>query len=94
MFIRQLGIKDQAQSLRERLKKAPPQAQMMTKLLSTSSMGKLIPSLAKEYGANRPIDIMGSFSTSFIEDKLDNFSPSGIQIKKSGVVNLKLNSSC
>ena len=66
---------------------------MLKMMLTTSGAGQLIPNLKKEFGSDRPIDIVGSLSTTFIEDKLENFSQSGVMIKKSGVVSLKINTS-
>ena len=47
--------------------------QMMKAALTTTAFGKLVPDIKKEFGDGRPVDLIGSFSTTFMEDKLENF---------------------
>ena len=46
---------------------------MIKMMLTTSGAGQVLPNLKKEFGSDRPIDIVGSLSTTFIENKLENF---------------------
>jgi len=51
---------------------------MIKMMLTTSGAGQVLPNLKKEFGSDRPIDLVGSLSTTFIENKLENFQPSGV----------------
>lgn len=61
--------------------------------MTTSPLEKFIPKITEEYGHARPFDMIGSWSTSFLEPHIQGFKPSGVQIKKSGTVAIKMNSS-
>ena len=66
-----------------------PRFKMFTQMLTTATVGMLLPAFKEEFGDSKPIDLIGTLSQSFISDKVDNVAPSGISIDKNG--NLKLN---
>lgn len=93
MLIRTKLRTARSESLREALKRGPPNAQQATKFMNTSIIGKALPAITEEFGEDRPVDLVLAFNASFLESKLDSFTETGISIKKSGNIALKFNTS-
>lgn len=91
MFLRQFAFKSFSQSLRDQLKRGPENAKMALNFMNTSIASKLIPALTEEFGENRNLDLLIAGNADFMKDKLENYSETGITIKKSGNIALKVN---
>ena len=66
-----------------------PRLRKLMHMLTTATVGMLLPAFKEEFGESTPINLIGTLSQSFISEKVENVAPSGITIDKNG--NLKLN---
>jgi len=66
-----------------------PRFKMFAQLLTTTTLGMVLPNFKEEYGEGRPLDLVGTLSHDFITDAVENTPLSGINLDKNG--NLKLN---
>ena len=64
----------------------------MKQLLTTSTVGMVVPSFKEEYGENRPINVVLTASHDFMTSGLGSeVTPSGIQIEANGNFQLTFN---
>jgi hypothetical protein len=62
-----------------------PRFAVFTQLLTTTTLGMVMPSFKEEYGEGRPIDLVGTVSHDFMETNLGgDVTPSGLTIEKNG----------
>jgi len=64
----------------------------MKQLLTTTTVGMVIPSFKEEYGENRPINLVLTASHDFMTSGLgDDVTPSGIQLEGNGNFQVTVN---
>jgi len=85
-FLIGLSSVEKMYSLREKLD-ADPRAQIVKQLLTTTTLGLLLPNIKEEYGEGKMVDIIGTLSTSFVGDKIEEHKPAGISINEKGLMN-------
>jgi len=62
-----------------------PRIAVMKQLLTTTTIGMLIPSFKEQYGDNRPIDVVLTASQDYMTTGLGtDVTPSGLQIEANG----------
>lgn len=61
-----------------------PNIGIAKQMLSTSTVGMLLPGFEKEYGENKNIDIVGTLSHEYIQDQITNLVNSGMYLDKNG----------
>jgi hypothetical protein len=82
---------EKAYSLRDLLN-VDPRLAVMKQLLTTTSVGMLVPSFKEEYGENRPINLVLTASHEFMTNGLgDDVTPTGIQLEANGNFQVTLN---
>lgn len=78
-------------SLRE-LMNSDPRIAVMKQLLTTTTLGMILPSFKEDYGENRMVDLVGTLSNSFIEEKVEIPTKTGLSLDGSnGVLKITLN---
>ena len=75
-------------SLREFMSKDPRFA-VFKQLMTTSTIGMVLPAFKEDFGDGKNIDLVGTLSHDFISGVVENVGKSGISLDKNG--NLKLN---
>jgi hypothetical protein len=82
---------EKAYSLRELLN-IDSRLAVMKQLLTTTSVGMLIPSFKEEYGENRPINLVLTASHDFMTSGVgEDTTPSGVQLEGNGNFQVTLN---
>jgi hypothetical protein len=51
-------------------------------MLTTTTIGMILPSFKEEFGESKSIDLVGTLAHDFIADKIDDLQPSGIYLDK------------
>ncbi len=75
---------DKMYSLKDLLS-VDPRTAVIKQLLTTTTVGMIVPSFKEEFGENRPIDVVLTASHQFFQDGLGNDAiPTGIQIEENG----------
>lgn len=64
-----------------------PRYGVFRQLMTTSSIGMILPSFKEDYGEGKPIDLIGTLSHMFVADRVDNVQFSGVTLDQKG--NLK-----
>lgn len=85
-----LATMDTLYSLRKVFAK-DPRFQVFQQLLTTSTVGMILPSFKEDYGEGKPIDLIGTLSHDFIAEKVDNINFSGISLDKNGIIKAQIN---
>lgn len=81
---------DQMFSMRE-LSKLNKNAKPFIQMLTTSTIGTVLPQFTEEYGADKKIDVVVSPSHALFLDGLPNSKISGIYVDKNGNWKVRLN---
>lgn len=90
-FIGQFLKIDKMYSLRDLLT-LDPRLAVMKQLLTTTTVGMVVPSFKEEFGENRPLDVVLTASHDFMTSGLgDDVTPSGITIDGNGNFQVTLN---
>ena len=70
-FVFQFTSVEKMYSLRE-LMSSDPRMALFKQLLTTTTIGMVLPSFKEEYGEGKMIDLVGTFSQSFFSDHIEN----------------------
>lgn len=60
-------------------------------MLTTTTLGMLLPAFKEEFGDAKPVDLIGTLSHEFIADKVEGINLSGLTIDKNGNAKLNIN---
>lgn len=74
-------------SIREAMSKQPRLA-IMRQLLTTTTIGSMIPSFKEQYGEDKQVDILATLHHHYVAEALENLVPTGFSLDKKG--NFKL----
>lgn len=85
-----LATQDAIYSLRKMFGKDPRFA-VFLQLLTTSTVGMVLPSFKEDFGEGRPIDVIGTLSHELFTEKIDNAQFTGISIDNKGILRANLN---
>jgi hypothetical protein len=69
-----------------------PRFIVFRQLLTSTTLGMVLPSFKEEYGEGRPLDLVGTASHDFINSGLGgDVNPSGLKIDKNGNFHFQIN---
>ena len=89
-FFSHLATMDTMYSIRKMFAGDPRYA-VFRQLLTTSTVGMILPSFKEDYGEGKPIDLIGTLSYMFVNDRVENAPFTGITLDKNGVVKAAIN---
>ncbi len=81
---------DKMYSMRTAMK-GDPRGQMLTQLMTTTSLGMVLPSIKEEYGEGKKVDVVGTLSHEFLQDKVPELKISGVTISAKGIISAQIN---
>ena len=64
---------------------------MFRQLLTTSTLGMVLPSFKEDYGEGKPVDLIGTLSHDFLTDRIENAQFSGVTLDQKGMLKGTLN---
>lgn len=66
-------------------------ANIAAQLLTTTTLGLLLPNIKEEFGEGKKVDVVGTLSSAYIEAKIHDALPTGIKISENGDVGAIIN---
>lgn len=64
---------------------------MITNMMTSSTIGMVVPAFKEKFGDGKKIDVVGTTSHDFISSTIDSVKPSGLSIDRRGNVRLDMN---
>lgn len=81
---------DTMYSLRKVFHKDPKFA-VFRQLLTTTTLGMVLPSFKEDYGEGKPVDLIGTLSHDFLADSIEGIQFSGVTLDSKGMIKGTIN---